>query len=108
MPNTTIEWAPFEIADDVSDTNLIQASDRLQTEFVTKQPGFIRRELLKGQNGKWVDLVFWATPEDAEHAAKSAEHSESCHHYFQLMKAVDPKDPSVGILHFSHVKTYQA
>jgi hypothetical protein len=43
----TIEWAPFTLAAGVNEATLLAASDVLQRDFLSKQPGFLHRELLK-------------------------------------------------------------
>jgi len=40
-----VEWAPFTVIDGVSDRNLMAMASRLQTDFLTKQAGYVRREL---------------------------------------------------------------
>jgi len=107
ISKTIIEWAPFELADDVNEDTLVQASDTFQRDFVSEQKGFIRRELLKGKDGQWVDLVFWESKEDAEQVLTNAESSVACSSFFQLMKVADTSDPGAGMLHFEHVKTYK-
>ena len=56
-----IEWAPFEVREGVSDEELMQASERVQSEFLIKQKGYIKRELFRGEDNQWVDLVYWAS-----------------------------------------------
>lgn len=101
-----IEWAPFTVVEGVDETRLLAASDALQRDFLTQQPGFIRRELIKGQANQWVDIVHWASMEAALEAGRNAADSPVCHTYFNLMVAVDHDDPSAGVSHFEQVKVY--
>src|ERR671911_765422 len=41
------------------------------TEWLRKRPGYLGRELLEDDNGQWVDLVRWATMDDALAAASA-------------------------------------
>ncbi len=102
----TIEWAPFTLVEGVDEAALLAASDVLQAEFLSKQRGFIKRELLKGKNDQWVDIVYWNSLEEAEQAARKAATSPVCYKYFALMVGADHDDPNAGVLHFEHVKTY--
>ncbi len=102
---TIVLWAPIELADGVDEDTLLQASENFQDNFVSKQKGFISRQLLKGQDGKWVDLVFWEGKENVEQLLKNEESSTVCHEFFKLMKVEDPNDP--GFLQFELVKTYK-
>jgi hypothetical protein len=83
------------------DAPLPAAADRVQTEFLSKQPGFIRRELLKGKENQWVDMIYWTCLEAAEQAERNAASSPVCSTYFTLMAHAD-----AGVLHFERVKTY--
>ncbi len=105
--NPTIEWAPFKIAHGVDEATLIKASNELQAEFISKQSGFIKRELLKGKDNQWVDIIYWRSREEAEQAGKNAMNSAICQKYFSLMASFDPNDPNAGVFHFEQVKTYQ-
>ena len=102
-----IEWAPFRLADGVSEPALLVASERLQREFVARQRGFIRRELLRGANGEWVDLVHWTDREAADAVFAAAMESPVCAEYFKLM--VTPEgDPGASVLHLHRVREYAA
>ncbi len=101
-----IEWAPFELVAGVDEESLLQASSTLQSEFLAKQNGFIRRELLKGKGNHWVDLVYWKSITDAEEAAQKAANSPICYAYFQHMADAAHDNPAAGVLHFEHVRTY--
>ncbi|RIK40050.1 MAG: hypothetical protein DCC55_16255 [Chloroflexi bacterium] len=101
-----IEWAPFELVAGTAEEVLMQASEVLQKEFLARQPGFIRRELLRGRDNQWVDLVYWESMEDAVQAAQNAANSPVCYAYFQLMVAADHDDPAAGVLHFDQMRSY--
>jgi hypothetical protein len=101
-----LEWAPFQLKPGVTEADLLAASEALQTEFLGGQPGFIRRELLKGKDGQWVDNVYWRSLQEAEQAAHQVMQSPVCIRYFELMADADHDDPSAGVSHFTHVRTY--
>ncbi|GAB4577760.1 MAG: hypothetical protein Fur0022_04920 [Anaerolineales bacterium] len=105
--NAVVEWAPFTVKPDVNEAELIAASEALQDGFLSQQRGFIRRELLKGQNGQWVDLVVWESKDAADQAVKNAAESPVCFRYFQLMVNADHDDPGAGVLHFERIREYE-
>jgi hypothetical protein len=105
--NAVIEWAPFTLVEGIDEEKLLQASQALQTDFLSKQKGFLGRELLKGKGNDWVDLVYWENREAAEQASQNAANSPVCYAYFQLMGA-DHAEPGAGVMHFEQVKTYKA
>lgn len=104
--SVTLEWAPFSLKEGVSEAEILKASENLQTEFLCQQKGFIRRELLKGADNQWVDLVYWENREAAEQAAKNAANSPACFKYFALMDA-DHNNPGAGVFHYDQIKTYE-
>ena len=101
-----IEWAPFRLADGVSETELLGASDALQAGFLANQPGFLRRDLLRGPDGQWVDLVYWADAASAERAMPIAMESSVCLEYFRFMASAPDANPEAGVLHFARLKAY--
>jgi len=102
----TVEWAPFQLAEAVDEATLLAASEALQSEFVSQQSGFIKRELVKAKDNQWVDIVYWNSLEEAEQASRNAMNSPVCLKYFELMVGADPADPSAGVMHLEVVKTY--
>jgi hypothetical protein len=66
----TSEWAPFPLAEGVSHPSQLAASDLLQPDLLSKQPGFLHRELFKDADGRWMDTVNWHSLDDAQRAAE--------------------------------------
>jgi heme-degrading monooxygenase HmoA len=84
-----VEWAPFRLAPGVEESVLLEASEVLQREFLAHQPGFLRRELLRGDDGQWADLVYWEDEAAAGNAMREATASPACQSYFQRMTGAD-------------------
>lgn len=108
MSSAVIEWAPFTIGPGVSEEQLLEASEALQSEFLARQPGFVRRELLRGENREWCDLVYWEDAAAARAAVEQAASSGVCLRYFQLMEGADHADPGAGVRHLSLRRSYLA
>jgi len=104
--NLTVEWAPFQLIEGVDETALLAASEALQSEFLSKQSGFIKRELVKAKDNQWVDIVYWNSLAEAEQAAANAANSPVCFKYFALMVGADHADPGAGVLHLEVAKSY--
>jgi hypothetical protein len=98
----TVEWAPFKVAANVSDAELFTAANALENNFLKQQPGYVRRELLKGERRNWVDLVYWSSPESAQAASKSFMNSTACQQYFALMADTDGS----GVAHYSQAQCW--
>ncbi len=105
---TIIELAPFKLKDGITEQELVAASAALQRDFVAHQPGFVRRELLKGPDGQWADLVYWRSRADADRVVQAAAESPVCARYFTLMIGADHGDPGEGVTHFETVAAYAA
>lgn len=101
-----IEWAPFRLKDGVTDAELLAASDAMQVAFLQGQKGFIKRELVKGADGQWADVVYWISHADAEAAMPNAMENPVCLKYFEFLQGVDHDHPEVGVLHLNVMKTY--
>src|SRR5688500_8767455 len=95
-----VEWAPFRLRAGVDEAEFLRASDEFQETFVRRQRGFVRRELLKGTDGQWVDLVVWADQAAADAVMPAAMEEPACHMYFQYMPPFDRNDPGAGVLRF--------
>lgn len=107
MTRGVIEWAPFRLVAGVTDDQLMAASQELQDVFLARQPGFVRRDLLRGRDGEWVDLVEWTDRASAEAVAKAAAQSPVCLAYFRLMVGGNDLDPASGVSHFDRVAGYE-
>lgn len=105
--NVIVEWAPFTVRPGVDEVELIAASEAVQSGFLSQQRGFVRRELLKGQNGQWADLAIWESRDAADQAARNAAESPACFQYFQLMVDADHDDPGGGVFHFMRIREYE-
>jgi hypothetical protein len=107
-PNMVIELAPFRLKPGVTDEALARASEDLQRDFLASQPGFLRRELLRGRDGEWMDLVHWTDDASASAVMGAIAGSPVCHRYFALMADADTGDPAAGVKHFHAFRTYRA
>ena len=80
-----LELVVFKLNDGVSRERLLGTSDAVSA-WALEQPGFISRELLHdAEGGRWIDLVWWQTMQDAHAAAEAAMSSESCAPMFGLI-----------------------
>ncbi|EMY76776.1 hypothetical protein LEP1GSC060_3316 [Leptospira weilii serovar Ranarum str. ICFT] len=101
-----VEWAPFTLLEGKDENLLLEASAALQSDFLSKQEGFIKRELLKGSDNRWVDLVYWKNKKAVEKAMENASVSSACSQYFHLMAEADPDNPGEGVSLFTAKRIY--
>ena len=101
-----VEWAPFRLAAGADEAALLAASATLQREFLERQPGYVRRELLRGDDGGWVDVIVWRDDASAAAAMQAAMESTTCRAYFRLMQGGGEMDAGAGVLHLRRVRAY--
>ena len=77
-----IEWAPFTLKPGVTETALLAASEELQRDFLARQSGFLRRELMR-DGAQWTDLVYW----DSRDALQQAMLAVAIRHIIEVFGA---------------------
>ena len=103
-----IELAPFRLRDGVTDVELLEAAAAIQRDFLDRQPGFLRRELARGEDGTWTDVVHWSDAGAAHAAMHAAANSPACHRYFHLMVGANgTADPGEGVVLLHRVREYR-
>ncbi len=65
-----IEIAQFKLGAGVNEEEFLQEAEEVQKNFLEKQSGYIDRELLKSDDGLWVDVLHWNSMEEALEAAE--------------------------------------
>lgn len=85
-PETVAEIVTFTLNDGVDETAFVEATKGTEA-FVSTAPGFISRQLSRGQNGIWTDYVLWSDLASAQ-AAGAAVMAEPG--FAQFIGAIDP------------------
>jgi hypothetical protein len=100
-PGEIVEWSEFKLATGVSEDTMLRAADSVHDNFLRKQPGFVRWELLRGKDGKWVNLLYWKNQASVDQAMPKVEKSPACSAYFKCMA-----DSAETVPFFHRVKAY--
>ncbi len=95
-----VEFVKFKQKEGTDEGNFLDASDAM-LEDVSKFKGFIKRELLKGKDGFWADLVHWETMEDAQNAMKEVMNHKTCQLFFSMID-----ESSIDMNHFEIEREY--
>ncbi|MEH6575698.1 MAG: hypothetical protein V7731_01350 [Amphritea sp.] len=103
---TAVEWAPFVKAAGITDQQLIAAADKVNSDFLANQPGFIKRELIKKNETEYADIVYWNTQADALAAGNKVSNSPVCGEYFRLMDMAASGSAGAGFSHYNILKTW--
>lgn len=64
-----VELAVFKLSAGVEESTFSTAAAAINP-LVSKYPGYLRRTLMKGDNGYWADTVYWKDLESAQRAAE--------------------------------------
>jgi hypothetical protein len=107
MQEPYIQLAPITLRPHVSEAELLAASDAFERNFVSKQKGIIRRQLLRSSRGGYADLVIFENKQAADKVLEAELASPECAAYFSLMETPDENLPDMGISSFEHIKTYE-
>ncbi|AJQ94916.1 hypothetical protein [Gynuella sunshinyii] len=85
MNQTITVLAPIKLAAGNTETELLNASERFQAEFVRHQPGIIRRELVRRDNGQFMDIIQFKDRKSLEEVMAEEQQSEVCLAFFAIM-----------------------
>jgi len=107
MSDNIIEMAEIKLAAGRTETDLIRASDRFQTEFLSRQPGFIGRDLVRMEDGRYADIVRWESMSAAAAIMEQVPNSPACGAYFSVME-MNPENPQEGVHLYRVMTSYGA
>lgn len=102
---TAIEWAPFIKASAVTDEKLVTAANVVNSDFLIKQKGFIKRELIKKNDHEYADVIYWETKTDAVTAGEKVNTCVKCGEYFKLMEMGEKAGE--GFSHYTIIKSWK-
>ena len=104
MSTTVIEMARITLGAGKTEADLVAASNAFQSAFLAEQPGFIRRELIKTEDGGYADLVHWRSMADAHAIMDKVSSSTACLAYFAVMEMSG--DMTAGVAHYEVLASY--
>lgn len=101
MSKVVIEITQFRLVKDVVDQEFLREAEQVQHLFLEKQPGYIDRELLKDEEGQWIDVLHWETIAQAQAAAQAMLQEPACQGFIRM---IEPQ--SVKMLHLERQKKW--
>ena len=81
---TTVELTSFKLIEGVDEDKFIEVANKMQSSFLNDQEGFVKRTLVKGENG-WTDIVYWKDHQSMQNAMKKAESSAEVAPFMQMI-----------------------
>jgi hypothetical protein len=75
-------------------------------KFLTQQPGFIKRELIKKSDTEYADVIHWNTKKEAVAAGEKVFSCVECNEYFGLMDMEASANAGKGFSHYEILKEW--
>lgn len=89
MSSNVTVLVPMKLATGKTEADLLSASEKFQNEFAAKQPGIIRRELIRTGEGQYMDIILFKSKKDAEDVVAAEANSPVCHEFFSNLDLSD-------------------
>ncbi|MBB5514229.1 hypothetical protein FHS89_000227 [Rubricella aquisinus] len=98
MTDPILELATITLAPGVTEQELVTAAAAFQRDFLDHQDGFIRRDMIRREDGRFVDVILWESRVQADAVFQRAMASPVAGQYFSLMQ-MDPETAETGVEH---------
>jgi len=92
LTETITVLATSTLAPGVSEAEFIEASNQFQNDFVSRQPGVLRRELLRKESGDYLEIIQFRSARDLADVLEKEKTSEACHAYLQKIVMDETND----------------
>ncbi len=82
--SNAVWFISYKLLEGASEGGYLAASRKVHDEILSKQKGFISWQVLK-DGDTWVDMVVWATPQDAKNAETAGQANPIAQEYYSYM-----------------------
>lgn len=96
-----VEISRFRLVAGTDEGDFLRAAEETQTGFLAEQPGFHSRELLRGDDGAWMDVVRFDSLEAAQAAFGRFPEAPSAHAFEAMLDTSD-----VSMSHWTEVRRW--
>lgn len=79
-----VDIVNFKIVAGSSVTKFLEAAEKMTTDFLKKQNGFVSRQILQSEDN-WVDIVLWENQDAAMNAAQIMCSNPSCGEFMAFL-----------------------
>ena len=101
MPHV-VEFVTFYLKKKVAVSDFLNMSDKFNKEFLSKQKGYVYRQLL-ADGEMWADMVVWETMDDAKTAISVSFNYVIAREYVAMLSF---NEKGCSLRHFSVEKEY--
>lgn len=107
MTDTVLEMANITLAPGKSEADLLAASEVFQRDFLNRQDGFLRRDMVRKADGEYLDVILWENRAKADAVFEKAQSSEAAGQYFAQMH-FDPDAMDDAVQHYAVLGSFTA
>lgn len=100
-PRYVIETVSWKAKEDVTDKAMIQSVESM-LEDLKDLPGFIHETLSLSEEGKWLQLYYWKSAEDAHNSNQLMAKKSSL---TNLMTLIEPESVTIQVLTPQHASS---
>jgi Antibiotic biosynthesis monooxygenase len=100
-PAMIVEVSQFRLVPGTDEQAFLEASEETQSVFLGKQEGFVSRDLLRTDDGSWMDIVRFETGEAALAAFQGFAGQPGVKNFESMLDA-----NSVSMTHWSVAKSW--
>jgi hypothetical protein len=98
MTTAITVFAPFKLAAGKTETDLLKASDTFERDFVSTQPGVLRREIDRKSEGRYIDIVQLRSHADMQRVVELEKDSPVCRAFFAVMDMSQADEGDLEVL----------
>lgn len=96
-----VEVSRFRLTRGAAEADFLRAAEETQAGFLAHQPGFHSRELLRGDDGSWMDIVRFDSAQAAQAALQAFPGHRSVRAFESMLDVSD-----ISMSHWSSVRTW--
>ena len=89
--------ASIKLAAGKTEADLLTASGIFEKEFVSKEAGVVRRELVRKGDNEYIDIVQFRSMKDMEEVMEKEKTTPTCHDFFSMMDLDNIDDSQIAV-----------
>lgn len=84
---TVVEIITLRLRNGVADAQFLAANQRVESEHVVRQPGFVSRQTARDDRGEWLVIVHWTSPDAADASMASFSSAPATQDFMNVIDA---------------------
>ncbi len=91
----------YKLAENVTEERLLEVATNLLANWMSKQPGFVKWEIHREDNGDYTDIVYWESKDAAKKAEEDMRNIPNSGDWFSCYEL-----SSIATKHLHHLATF--